>query len=175
MLLPAKLSAFALVATALQVPDAGVRADALVAALQACRSKPDTDRLSCFDDAVDRLLAARANKDIRVVDREAVMKAKRSLFGFAETKRDPFGDDGKPGRAEEAEIKEVSGAITRINQLANGLWIFSFAEGGTWQTLAPSMMFTPRVGNKITVKAGLLGHYTARIDKGRSVDVKRLR
>lgn len=152
------------------------RGDALVSALAACRTAPAEQRLACYEQASTALVAARDRREIRIVDREAVRRAKRSLFGFSLPHLNLFGTGKEDPRAEsETDVREITSTVTSVRQAAYGLWAFSLAEGGEWQSTAESPTFEPRKGDTITIKAGMLGRYIAKIGKGRAVDVKRLR
>ena len=152
------------------------RGDALVSAIAACRSVPVEQRLACFDRTSAALIAARDARAIRIVDRETVQRAKRSLFGFSLPHLNLFGDGKEDPRAgSDTDVKEISGIVTGVQQASYGMWAFSLAEGGVWQSISESPTFEPRKGDTITIKAGVLGHYTAKVGKGRAVDVKRIR
>ncbi|OYY91205.1 MAG: hypothetical protein B7Y45_04240 [Sphingomonas sp. 28-66-16] len=152
------------------------RGDALVSALAACRTVAADQRLACYEQASAALIAARDQRQIRIVDRETVQRAKRSLFGFSLPHLNLFGSGKDDPRAEsETDVKEITGTIVNVQPASYGLWVFSLAEDGVWQSTSSSLTFEPRKGDKITIKAGMLGHYTAKIGNDRAVDVKRLR
>lgn len=178
MLLPTML----LIAGAALVPLAAVaqgtegRGDALVSAIAACRTVPVDQRLGCYETTSAALVAAREQRQIRIVDRETMQRAKRSLFGFSLPHLNLFGTGQEDPRADsDTDVKEVTGTIAKVQEASYGLYAFSLAEGGVWQSLSQSPMFEPKAGDKVTIKAGMLGHYTAKIGNGRSVDVKRVR
>jgi hypothetical protein len=152
------------------------RSDSLVSAIAACTAIPMDQRLACYERSTGDLLGALDRREIRVVDREALQSAKRSLFGFSLPHLNLFGtgqDD--PRAATDTDVKEITSTVTSLRRVSYGLWGITLAEGGEWQTLADSPAFDPRKGDTITIKAAMLGRYTARIGSGRAVDVKRLR
>ena len=152
------------------------RGDALVSAIAACRTVPADQRLACYERTTGPLIAARDARQIRVVDRETVQRAKRSLFGFSLPHLNLFGTGKEDPRADsDTDVREITSTVTSARQAAYGLWAFGLAEGGEWQSTAESPTFDPRKGDTVTIKAGMLGRYTAKIGKGRAVDVKRLR
>ena len=152
------------------------RGDALVSALAACRSVAPDQRLGCYEQASAALIAARDQRQIRIVDREAVQRAKRSLFGFSLPHLNLFGTGKEDPRAEsDTDVKELTGTVVSAQHASYGLWVFNLGDDGVWQSIAESPTFEPRKGDKVTIKAGFLGHYTAKIGNGRVVDVKRLR
>ncbi len=152
------------------------RGDALISAIAACRTVAVDQRLACYEQASAALITARDQRQIRIVDRETVQRAKRSLFGFSLPHLNLFGSGKEDPRTEsDTDVKEITSTITSVQPATYGLWAFSLAEGGVWQSVSQSLNFDPRKGDKITIKAGILGHYTAKIGSGRAVDVKRLR
>lgn len=152
------------------------RGDALVSSIAACASLPNEQRLACYERTSAVLVAARDRREIRIIDRETLQIAKRSLFGFSLPHLNLFGNGKEDPRAvSDTDVKEVTSTVTSVRQSAYGLWTFVLAEGGEWQSLNESLTFEPRRGDKITIRAGLLGHYMGKIGDGRAVDVKRLR
>lgn len=152
------------------------RGDHLVSALASCGTLPTEQRLACYERSATDLIGALDRREIRLVDRETLQSAKRSLFGFSLPHLNLFGtgqDD--PRAATDTDVREITSTVTAARPVSYGLWGIALAEGGEWQTLTDSPAFDPRKGDTITIKAGMLGHYTARIGKGRAVDVKRLR
>ena len=175
-------SAIMLVACVALVPlrasaqDAEGRGDALVSAIAACRAVASDQRLACYEQTTATLIAARDSRQIRIVDRETVQRAKRSLFGFSLPHLNLFGDGKEDPRAgSDTDVKQITGTVTAVQQASHGMWTFSLAESGVWQSISESPTFEPRKGDTITIKAGLLGHYTAKVGNDRAVDVKRVR
>ena len=175
-------SAILLIACAALVPlrvsaqDGDGHGDALLSAIAACRAVPADQRLACYEQTSAALIAARDSRQIRIVDRETVQRAKRSLFGFSLPHLNLFGTGKEDPRAEsDTDVKEITGTVTAVQQASYGMWTFSLAESGVWQSISESPTFEPRKGDTITIKAGVLGHYTARVGSGRAVDVKRVR
>lgn len=152
------------------------RGDALVSAIAACRTVPADQRLACYERTTGPLIAARDARQIRVVDRETVQRAKRSLFGFSLPHLNLFGTGKEDPRADsDTDVKQITAVVTAVQPYSHGMWVFSLAEGGVWQSISESPNFEPRKGDTVTIKAGVLGHYTARVGNGRAVDVKRTR
>lgn len=152
------------------------RGDGLLSAIAACRTVPVEQRLACYEQSSAALIAARDARQIRIVDREAVQRAKRSLFGFSLPHLNLFGDGKEdPRAATDTDVREIVGTIASVQRASYGMYAFALAEGGVWQSISESPTFDPRKGDKITIKAGLLGRYTAKIGNGRIVDVKRIR
>ncbi|MET0376651.1 MAG: hypothetical protein ABW128_20655 [Rhizorhabdus sp.] len=142
-----------------------------------CRAiaAPDA-RLACFDKAAASLEAAVKAKDVTIVDRQDVRKARRSLFGFTLPKIDLFGGSG-PARPDEKEdaFTELNTTVASSRPVANGrVEIRLVGEGDpVWQTTDP-MNFPPRAGEKIRIRQGTLGNYFLFVG-GRSYRGMRLR
>lgn len=144
----------------------------VVDAIVACRDIADTAaRLACFDQRVAALAQAKQRKDIVVMDREGVRAAKRGLFGFSLPKIKLFGDGDGDG---DADIKQIDSVVTAARSGAGGLTTIALKDGTQWQTTEARMGFNPKSGDEITITAGALGSYMAKIKGGRSSKVKRV-
>jgi hypothetical protein len=143
-----------------------------VDAIVGCRDIADTAaRLACFDQRVAALAEAKQRKDIVVMDREGVRAAKRGLFGFSLPRIKLFGDgDGDS----ETDVKQIDSVVTTARAGAGGLTTIALKDGTFWQTTEARMGFSPRSGDEITITAGALGSYMAKIKGGRSSKVKRV-
>jgi hypothetical protein len=149
---------------------AGGTAPTLVDALATCRSIAANEaRLACFDRAAGAIVDAQRQKDIVVLDRGEVQKAKRSLFGFSLPSIKLFGD-GK----DDAQLKQLVGTMQSAESLPGGLIRFALDDGGMWETTEQVMM-PPRRGDVVTIKAGALGSYIATAPGRRSARVRRIR
>lgn len=173
----AVLLAAALLGAAHPVPAAPAANNQLVTDVTRCRAITDPQqRLLCFDTASAALEAATARSDVVVLDREAVRKARHQLFGFSLPTL-PFlqARNDKEARADDKEARELDGVIASAQPSGYNHWQFTLVEGGTWQTTEESLSFDPAKGDKVHIKAGLLGSYAASIAGGRTVKVIRLR
>jgi hypothetical protein len=160
-----QMSSFRVLAafTILSAPSLGVAAEPpapvakQVVALQTCRTKSDaTDRLACYDKAVDELSAAAASQDVIIVERADVRKARKGLFGFSLPRIGFLA--GRDGNAEdEADAVRFEGKIVSVRTLETS---FSFK--------------TPAPDRVILIERGALGSYSARVGNGGWVRVKRL-
>lgn len=134
-----------------------------------CRAiRDDARRLACFDREVAALAQAQAAREVVVVDREAVQRTRRSLFGLAlpDVGR-LFGDD------QESEINSTVVAARMSNQ---GLASVQIEGGAVWvQTEGRPMTRTPRPGMPVRIRRGALGSYLMSVDDQRSVRVIRQR
>lgn len=139
-----------------------------------CRAiaAPDA-RLACFDKAAASLEAAVKAKDVTIVDRQDVRKARRSLFGFTLPNLDLFGG----GRAEDKDeaFTEINTTVATARPGNGGRVEIRLADEGNavWQVIDP-MPFPPKPGVKIRIRQGTLGNYFLAVG-GRSYRGVRLR
>lgn len=138
----------------------------------ACREIAEpAARLACFDQRVAALDEAKRRKDVVVMDRESVRTAKRGLFGFSLPKIKLFGDGDVDAST---DVKQIDSVVTGTSNMAGGLVRLSLKDGTVWQTTEARLGFTPRSGDEVTITAGTLGSYIAKIKGGRSSKVKRV-
>ena len=150
----------------------------VVDALTACRAiASDAARLACFDTAAARIDAALKAKDVTIVDRQDVQKAKRSLFGFSLPRIPLFGlGGGDDDRGSDAKaFTELNSTIASARQIANGRVELRLSdEEAVWQTTDP-LLFPPKPGTKVRIRPGALGNYFIAIQGERSVRGTRVR
>lgn len=170
------LAAAALLASPIAAADQAkeVRASPLLDALGKCRAESDpTARVACYDSAVDALTAARAKKDIVVLDKEDVRQTRRGLFGFA-LPRLPFfaGKEDDP----DAEIpKELKSTVKSARAIGYGKWRIELEDGALWETTEARTGFKdPKPGAAITIERGLMNGYFITVGDGRRVAAKRV-
>jgi len=144
--------------------------------LRSCRAITAAEaRLACFDKATAALEAAVDAKDVRIVDRQEIRKARRSLFGFTIPKVALFGggDDGDQDDKEDA-FTEINTTVASARAVENGrVEIRLVGEDAVWRTTDP-MAWPPKSGAKIRIRKGTLGNYFIAVD-GRSVRGMRVR
>ncbi|MBX9883700.1 MAG: hypothetical protein K2X68_01880 [Novosphingobium sp.] len=135
-----------------------------------CRTlTSDSERLACYDRSVAALASAREKQEIVVADRATIRETKKGLFGFTLPKLRLFGEAERDGD----EVKEIETTVTAVRDTADGLAIFTLADGARWkQTDGGNTFAKPGIG--IRIKRGTLGSYLASIDKGAYVRVVRL-
>lgn len=133
-----------------------------------CRAlTSDSERLACYDKSVAALAAAREKEDIVVADRATLRETKKGLFGFSLPKLKLFG--GTEGE----DVNEIETTITGVRLNADGLGVFTLADGAHWKQVDGGNQFA-RAGVTIKIKRGALGSYLASIDKGAFIRVVRL-
>ncbi len=146
-----------------------------VDAIAACRAITDpAARLACFDQAATALVTAREKKDVVILDRSEVQKTRRSLFGFSLPRIRLFGGgDDDDGRDNPEDIKEISGTIAGVSQVALDRWTVTLDDQTRWITTESARGFPPRPGEAVVIRRGPLGSYDASFAKRRSIKVRR--
>jgi hypothetical protein len=134
-------------------------------------------RLACFDKATAALEAAVDAKDVRIVDRQEIRKARRSLFGFTIPKVALFGGgdgDEQDAKDDEDAFTEINTTVASARSVDNGrAEIRLVGEDAVWRTTDP-LAWPPKAGAKIRIRKGTLGNYFIAVD-GRSVRGMRVR
>ena len=137
-----------------------------------CRAIIDAaQRLACFDRTVGEMAKAGEEKDLVVLDREAVRETRRGLFGFSLPKIKLFG--GGRDDDDRDEIKEIESTITGVRTAKDGLPIYTIEDGARWKQTDARNVF-PKAGAKIKIRRAALGSYMASVDGRAGVRVMRL-
>ena len=135
-----------------------------------CRAlTADAERLACYDQSVAALAAARDKEDIVVADRATIRETKKGLFGFELPKLKLFGGTER----DSDEVKEIESTISAVRNTADGMAVFTLADGARWKQTDGGNTFA-KPGLAIRIKRGTLGSYLATIDKGAFIRVVRL-
>lgn len=136
-----------------------------VAACQAIRE--DAARLACFDREVAAFAQAQASREVVVVDRAAVQRTRRSLFGLSLPDVGRLFGDG--------DEEEITGTIAQARGDAIGLYTFALEGGAVWVQTEGRLPRPPRPGHPVRIRRGILGSYLANIDGQRAIRVIRRR
>ena len=165
--LPAAVLAIVVAATPLAAADE--ETPATIQALGACRAiADDAARLACYDREAPALLQSVEKKETVVVDKQAVRKTKRSLFGFTLPKLPFFGGDKDDDAKEEAEFQQIEAPIKTVRSIGYGKFRFTLDEGAVWETTEGINAF-PKPGDTVVIKKGVLGSYFIRFPNSRAV------
>lgn len=146
----------------------------LVTALGTCQRVADGPaRLACYDRAAPALVGAANSGDIRIVDRESVQKARRSLFGFSVPS---FAFLGASSSKEEETAKRLDSTITTFRSTGNGFYRFAIAEdGAVWESTESASIRDAKPGEPVTISRSGLGGFWAKIGNRREIRVRRIR
>ena len=146
-----------------------------VAALQQCRTIADaSQRVACYDKAVDALSAATASNEVVIVERGEVRRARKGLFGFT-LPSIGFLTGRNDSTEDQADAAHLETTIVTARSLGYGKWRFTVEGGGVWETVESDSGFDdPAPGRKVLLEKGSLGSYYAKVGKGRRVQAKRV-
>lgn len=171
--IPGFLLAFAAVTFVMPASAQSAPAGDVVDAVTACRDIADSAvRLACFDKAVTALVTARERKDVVVLDRAEVQKTRRSLFGFTLPRIRLFGGGDNDGDDSE-DIKEISGSVAGVVQIAADRWQVTLDDETRWITTESARGFPPRPGESVRIRRAPFGSYDASFNKRRTIKVRR--
>lgn len=148
----------------------------VIQSLARCRAIPAPDaRLACFDAAATAIDAAVKAKDVTIVDRQDIRKARKSLFGFSVPHIPLFGGGDRDDGPKTDEFSELNTTIASVRAMDNGRVELRLAEGeAVWMTTDP-MPFPPKAGAKVRIRQGAMGNYFIAISGERSVRGVRVR
>lgn len=136
-----------------------------------CRGIPAVeDRVRCYDSAAAVLDAATSSGNVVVIDRDAISRTRRTLFGLSLPSL-PFlgGNDG------EEEASEIQSTVRGARSVEHGKWLVTLQDGAVWQTTEPNTRSrSPRTGDSITIRKGSLGSYRMSWEGSRAVKAKRI-
>ena len=169
MLSALALSTLAAASPALAQERSGDPPPAVFSRVTDCQTiRDDAQRLACFDREVAALAQAQAAREVVVVDREAVQRTRRSLFGL--TLPDVgrlFGDE---------QQSEISSTVVAAQFNNLGMASVQIEGGAVWvQTEGRPISRRPSAGMPVVVRRGALGSYLMSVDGQRAVRVIRQR
>ena len=135
-----------------------------------CRGIADAaQRLACFDRTVGEMAKAGEDKNLVVLDREAMRETRKGLFGFNLPKLKLFGG----GNDDDQEVTEIESTISGIRTADDGMPVFTIADGAKWKQTEGRNVY-PKVGDPIRIRKATLGSYMANVNKRAAVRVMRL-
>ncbi|NJR78699.1 hypothetical protein [Sphingomonas corticis] len=169
------LAAFALaIAAASPAAARDVQVKAIRDVLDCQKVTETSARLTCFERAASALARATGEGEVVVLDREAVRKTRRDLFGFSVSTAELFdkgnGKDGKP-----EELDEITSSVTAVTLKRDGGYILSLAEGGRWEQIsAGSFGRAPRPGMTAVVRKAAFGSFKMKVGEAPAIKVRRI-
>lgn len=136
---------------------------AALADVLSCRAISQADaRLACYDQSVASLESAADRKDVMVMDRQDIQKARRSLFGLSIPNLPFMGTRDEQKDDEDRELVTTAQTVTRDRE---GQWIITLPDGAVWQQTDQHDVFkSPHAGSKITIKRAALGSFFLSVD-----------
>lgn len=138
-----------------------------------CRSiQAAAERLACFDREVAAMQAAEASRELVVVDRQQLRRARRSVFGLVLPDLELFsgGDDEDEG------VSQIESTISRLSRNPYGKYTFILPDGARWiQIDSRELGLEPRVGQPIRIRRAAGGSYLANVNQQVAIRVRRER
>ncbi len=149
----------------------------VIQALYDCRAITDAaQRLACFDRQVTALQTAETARDVRIVDREQVRRARRGLFGLTlPSLGDIFGggDDEVAAARDPDVIEEIESVIREIGRDSAGKLVLILENGQRWTQTEVNAGRSPRAGQSVRIRRGALGSFLATVDGRAGFRVRR--
>lgn len=145
-----------------------------LAALERCQIISDNDdRLTCYDTAVGRVVAAAADGDVTLVDREDVKTTRRNLFGLKIPDLGIFGNADDETEDDELFQSTVTGVSFRERKAIT----FTIADGDAVWRIGdpPARLRRLKAGDTVVFKEAALGTYFIRVNGSTGVKGRRIR
>lgn len=157
------------------IPNLGATAPAAEAVapdLLACsKLGRNSERLACYDAAIQRRLAPISAPGEHVVDAATVAKTPEASFGAVAPRKETTPGETAPTRT---ELQSVSAAITKLTPLNEGFLQLSLDNGQVWRQIEGSSALLLKVGDTVSISRGALGSFILATPSGRHVKVKRV-
>jgi hypothetical protein len=133
---------------------------AVISSVVACRNITQAERrLRCYDDAAAALSSAVSSGNVIAMDKQAVVKTRKELFGFPVPRIPLFGSGNEP------EQKALNATIRNVTPTGFMRFILTLDNGAKWTTTEPlTRQSDPRPGQKIEIKRSLMGNYMLSIN-----------
>ena len=125
--------------------------------------RDDARRLACFDAAMARLDA---------LPPAAPPPTPEEKFG---ARGDLRRDIERPSQPAEQELDKLEGAVAAVAMRPGGGLIVTLDNGQVWQQLATGEAFRREVGDRVTLKPGVMGSFFLVGPRHRSIKVKRIK
>ncbi|WP_414900499.1 hypothetical protein ACMT1E_11945 [Sphingomonas flavalba] len=139
--------------------------------LIACRALTDqAQRYTCYDTQVAALEAAVTSKQVAIVDREQIREARRGLFGLTLPSIRLFGGGDKD---DSDAPKEIEATISTAYRGGYGEWFIVLEDGAKWHQIDNKTIMSPKPGQTIRIRSGVLGSYMANVNKQPAIKVRR--
>ena len=138
--------------------------------LIACKELTDAAaRLACYDRETSALAQAHARREVVLIDRQGMRRARNSLFGLSIPNFDLFKND------EGEAVSRIEAKITSVSQTREGRWSLSLDNGSRWlQVDGRPRNRDPRPGQTIAIRRAALGSFLANIDGQIAIRVRRV-
>ncbi|HEY2417271.1 MAG TPA: hypothetical protein VGH84_05085 [Steroidobacteraceae bacterium] len=161
---------------ALPGPFVCAASSAVPASLQACtQESDDSRRLACYDHEMARLAAApppAANTAPALAPAPAAKAVPDQSFGLTPERQRQL----EPRASRDKVVPQtLSSTVSAVTPRADGRLVMTLANGQVWIQGEAYEVFHVNVGDKITIKPGLLGSYHLYAPSGYATRVTRAR
>jgi hypothetical protein len=142
----------------------------IVQAVLDCRGLPDaTERVACYDKAVDGMAKAQTTGDLVTIDREQRRAVRRQAFGLTLPALSMFDVGEKP-----EEVNRIKATVKSASQDPYKKWIIILEDGGVWrQVEAGEVDNPPHPGSTVAIRKAALGSFFMNIDGQSAIRVRR--
>lgn len=154
----------ALVAAVLATGAAHAATDVVPPALRACTSiEKNSERLACYDRAIERLSSDAAAAD------GAPERSAEAMFGASTARsKEPA------GTIEREELSSVSAHVTALSRDGTGALVIDLDNGQQWRQTSGSSSPLLEVGHAVTITRAALNSFRMSTPSGRALKVKRV-
>lgn len=154
---------------------AAAQQPAIIQDVSACRAIVDgVARLACYDRNIERLTGLVAAREVVIVDREAVRKTRRTLFGLSLPRLPLLGDREDSGvNAGADDLDEITANIKTVAEVSDGRYQVTLDDGATWRT-SEAARIAFKAGKPVTIRKAALGSYFLRSGSNRGVRAMRI-
>ncbi|PZT90626.1 MAG: hypothetical protein DI637_03335 [Citromicrobium sp.] len=132
--------------------------------LKVCQMQSDpAARLACYDSAVEDIVSAESQGELRIVDQEEVRATRRKLFGFSLPDLGIFGDPD--GGSDGDDLDEIETTIKSVSGSHSSGYLIRTADDAVWRIdSVPRRLLNPEVGDTLLIKGAALSSYFLRIN-----------
>jgi hypothetical protein len=123
---------------------------------------------------VAKLDEAESKKELVIVDREEVKKARKGLFGLSLPDLGGIFGGKDEGEDDSRGLSQIESTVKLVSMNKSGKWLIIIEDGAKWLQTDTTSIRTPKVGAPITIKRAALGSFFANIGEGRTFRVMRV-
>jgi hypothetical protein len=145
------------------------RPPALQAVVDCRKIEDSSQRLACYDSAVETMTKAEATGDLVAVDRAQRREVRRQSFGFTLPSLEIFDRGEKP-----EEINKLDETLAAAWHNSEGRWMFKMQDGAVWRQIDDeSLPNPPHPGDAVVIKRAMLGSFVLDVGGQRGLKVHR--
>jgi len=162
-------AALSLLAAAAMAEKPPTRAPVVQSVLDCRKLQDTTQRLACYDKAVDSMAQAEDKGDLVTVDREQRRVIRRQAFGLTLPSLSLFDRGEKP-----EEINRITATVKSASQDPYKRWIIVLDDGAVWRQIEDGDVDRPpHHGSAVAIRRAALGSFFMNIDGQIAIRVRR--